>query len=206
MIPFNLFLLVLLYFQNTNEKIKIYVSKNDWHVGIILEVTENSKVQIDGLNKFNDFNYVDIGWGDAEFYQSSEDFDLYLASKAILFPTASVVRIQGYNNKIADIIKFRDYTFEILLDSSQFSSLCNFVDTSFQKDSLNQNIVSSKKYSGIIKYYHSVHKYYFANTCNTWVAEALEFAGYEINSSNVITAEELFRELAGKSKLLNTKN
>lgn len=202
MVRINLLLIILLYFQLTYAQNKIYVSKIDWHVGIILEVDESSLSQIECLAEFSEFNYVDIGWGDADFYQSTERFDLYLATKAILLPTPSVVRVQGYNNRIEDIIKYRDYTFEILLDSLQFNSLGQFINASFKKDSLNQNIISSEKYSGVIKYYHSPHKYYFANTCNTWVAEALENSGYKINSSNVITAEELFRELAVTSKLL----
>ena len=204
MIRINLFLITLISFQLAHAQNKIYISKIDWHVGIILEVNESSLSQIESLVEFDKFNYVDIGWGDADFYQSSEELDLYLATKAILIPTPSVVRIQGYKNELESIIKYREYTFEIVLDNLQFSSLSQFINSSFQKDSLNQNIISLERYSGVIKYYHSTHKYYFANTCNTWVAEALEHSGYKINSSNVITAEELFRELAATAKLLKT--
>lgn len=205
MIQINLLLIVLFYISHAHAQNKIFISKSDWHVGIILEVVESSKKGISCLAEFNDYKFVDIGWGDADFYQSSEDFDIYLATKAILLPTPSVVRIQGYTNEITDIIKYRDYTFEIILDSTQYNLLCDFIESSFKKDESNQNIISMEKYSGIIKYYHSTHKYYFANTCNTWVAEALEYSGYEINSSNVITAEELFKELVVTAKLLDQK-
>ena len=99
--------------------------------------------------------------------------------------------------ELRDIIKFRDYTFEIELDSLQFNSLSQFLNFSFQKDSLNHNIISLEKFSGVIKYYHSTHIYYLANTCNTWVSEALEKAGYDINLSNVITAEEIVSRTCG---------
>ena len=75
---------------------KIYISKIDWHVGIILEVNESSLSQIESLIELDKFNYVDLSWGDAEFFQSSEELDLYLATNAILIPTSSVVRTQGY--------------------------------------------------------------------------------------------------------------
>lgn len=205
MIQINLLLIVLFYISHAHAQNNIFISKSDWHVGIILEVFELSKKEISCLAEFKDYKFVDIGWGDADFYQSSEDFDVYLATKAILLPTSSVVRIQGYNNEIKDIIKYRDYTFEITLDSTQYNLLCDFIESSFKKDESNQNIISMEKYSGVIKYYHSTHKYYFANTCNTWVAEALEYSGYEINSSNVITAEELFKELVVTAKLLDKK-
>ena len=130
MIRRNLLLITLFYFQLAHAQNKIYISKIDWHVGIILEVNESSLAQIESLAEFDKFNYVDIGWGDADFYQSSERFNLYLASKAILLPTQSVVRIQGYNNEIEDIIKYRDYAFEIVLDSLQFNSLSQFINSS----------------------------------------------------------------------------
>lgn len=206
MFRINLFFITIFTYQLIFAQTKIYIAKIDWHVGIILEVSEKSISKIECLSEFGEFNYVDIGWGDSEFYQSPERFDLYLATKAILIPTPSVVRIQGYNRGIEDIIEQRDFTFEILLDSLKFESLSQFINNSFKKDSLQQNIISSERFSGVIKFYHSPHKYYFANTCNTWVAEALEFSGYNINASNVITAEELFRELSGTAKLLKINN
>ena len=77
---------------------KIYIAKSSWHVGIILKVDADLLLQIDALKDFGNFGFVDIGWGDAEFYQSPSEFDLYLAAKAILFPTPSVVRVQGYDS------------------------------------------------------------------------------------------------------------
>lgn len=205
MIRINLILVSLFCFQSAYAQTKIYIAKIEWHVGIILQVDELSLSKIETLEEFNAFNFVDIGWGDADFYQSPERFDLYLATKAILLPTPSVVRIHGYNKSVEDILTYRDYAFEAELDSSQFNLLSNFINTSFKKDSLNKNMISSERYSGVIKFYHSPHKYYFANTCNTWVAEALEHSGYKINSSKVITAEELFEELSVTAKLLKQK-
>jgi hypothetical protein len=47
----------------------------------------------------------------------------------------------------------------------------------------------------VVKFFSSVHKYHIFNTCNTWVGEALEFSGFEINSSKIITAEHLYGDL-----------
>jgi len=178
-----------------NNKHSIFIAKNSWHVGIILEIDEYLLSQMDVIKQFDKFNYADIGWGDAEFYQSPSDFDLYLAAKAILLPTSSVLRIQGYNRSINDIINWRDYTFEIKLDSAQYKKLCKFISDSFKRDSTNLLISTSEKYNGVVRYYSSIHNYHMFYTCNTWVAEALEYAGTEVISSNVITAEELFTEL-----------
>jgi hypothetical protein len=194
------FYLIILYFlslsqQENKKQHTVYIAKIEWHVGIIIKVNDASVEKISALDDFKEYNLVDIGWGDAEFYQSGEDFDLYLASKAILFPTNSVVRIQGYDFGIEQIMNWRDFVFEIELNDGQFDLLCGFIDASFSRNSEEKLIVESEKLSGRIKFYSSGHKYHLFNTCNTWVAEALEKAETGIENPDVITAEELFEEL-----------
>ena len=189
----------LLQEKNVNT---IYIAKTDWHVGIILKVDKQLISKIDAVNDFKYYENVDIGWGDAEFYQSSDDFDLLLAAKAILFPTPSVIRIQGYSIPIDQIFKYRDYAFELELNNLQYLRLCSFIAESFKRDSANALINTLQKYNGVVKFYSSIHKYHLFNTCNTWVGEALEFSGLEINSSKITTAEQLYEELLSVGKVI----
>lgn len=178
------------------EKHSIYIAKNDWHVGIILEINDNLISKLNVIKEFESFNYVDIGWGDAEFYQSPGDFDLFLAAKAVLLPTPSVIRIQGYNSTLEQIINWRDYTFRIELTNIQYDKLCSFINNSFKRDSDDRLIITSEKHDGKVKFFSSKYNYHIAYTCNTWVAEALEFSGLDVKASNVVTAENLMGELA----------
>lgn len=197
------FLPILVFSQN--ERISVYIAKMDWHVGILVEINEEVIEKIEAAKDFNEFEYIDIGWGDADFYQSPESFDLYLATKAILIPTSSVVRIQGYNWGINDIIKWRDYAFKIDLTYPQFGKFCDFINRSFLKDNENKLLVTSVKFKGAVKFYSSSHSYHVMNTCNTWVAEGLEVAGKNIESSDVTTAEELFMQLLNIGKLIKAE-
>ncbi|MDX1699331.1 MAG: DUF2459 domain-containing protein [Melioribacteraceae bacterium] len=194
-----IFFISLIFFhfssQEDPQKYKIYIAKIDWHVGILLKIDENSIQRISALKEFDNYQFVDIGWGDAEFYQGPADFDLYLASKAILFPTPSVVRIQGYNRSVLSIADWRDYIFEINLCLDRFEKLCSFIDDSFQRDSDSNLILTSERYQGNVRFYSSRHKYHLLNTCNTWVAEALSKSGLDVDPGSVITADHLFEEL-----------
>jgi len=205
MLVTNLLIRFLLLSSPNPENLSIYIAKIDWHVGIILAVNDNLITQINVVKQFEEYDYVDVGWGDAEFYQSPGEFDLYLAAKAILLPTPSVLRFQGYKRTIEEIINWRDYVFRIEVDSSQYIRLCGFIAKSFSKDSTNQNIITSEKYSGNVKFYASVHKYHAVNTCNTWVAEALEFSGLPVRAADIITAEELFIELAKFATIIKSE-
>ena len=194
----NSLLIYCLLFSShlADEKHTVYIAKNDWHVGIILEVDENLISKLNAIRQFESFRYVDVGWGDEEFYQSPGDFDLFLAAKAVLLPTPSVVRIHGYDRTLEQIINWRDYTFRIELTNIQYDKLCSFINDSFKRDSNDRLIMTSEKHVGKVRFFSSKYNYHIAYTCNTWVAEALEFSGLDVQASNVVTAENLMGELA----------
>lgn len=196
--------LIVLFCQGTVEDNyrSIYIAKISWHVGLLIKINNDSVTIIDGLSNFKNFNYADIGWGDEDFYKSNSDFDFYLAAKAIFLPSSSVLRIQGYNNSLEEIKQRRDYVIEIRLKNSQFNDLCTFINKSFSKDDNNNLSLSEERYGGIIKFYNSVKKYHLGYTCNTWIADALKSAGFDIDPDDVITAEELFFEISKFGKIL----
>ena len=201
-------LFFLLSFQqlSSQQSTKIYIAKIDWHVGILLEINDKSVGKIKALKEFEDFEFVDIGWGDAEFYQSEVEFDAFLAAKAILFPTPSVLRIKGYNFKIERLFDWRDFVFELELSESEFDKLCKYIENSFEKDENSKNIITKKSSRGDAKYYSSVLKYHVANTCNTWVAAALQNADQPIDEDDIITADHLLVELLEFAKLIKLKS
>ncbi len=188
--------------NDTRDEVTFYLIKSYWHTGLIFSVDSTLLEHIDALRNFDDKKFVDIGWGDEDFYQNPSDFDLYLASKAILIPTNSVIRIAGYLTPIESIIRWSDFCIKFKFTKIQFQKLCNFINTAFERNDEGNLIITSKTASGGIAYYKSIYKYHLLNTCNTWVANALKFAGLDISPSNVIRANELFFEVKDFGEVL----
>jgi hypothetical protein len=139
--------------------------------------------------------YVDIGWGDKDFYQSPKEFDLYLAFKALFLPTESVVRIEGYNSDIEDIISYSDYCIKFQLKDQNQIKLLKFIDSSFLRNDKNKLIITFVKANGKIIFFKSKYSYHILETCNKWVAKGFAEAGYEVSPTWIITAENLFEEV-----------
>lgn len=181
-------------FLNTPENFKIYFIKDAWHVGIVFPVNNITESQLSILRNFKKYKYVDIGWGDAKFYQHS-GINYLLAAEALLYPTPSVVRVQGYQLSIEYFIKWSDYTVSLHVNKTQLKSLLTFIKNSLSKTKSGNYIISSTKLDDDIIFYKSNLKYYLFKTCNTWVADDLRYAGFKVNSFGIITAYQLFREL-----------
>ena len=177
----------------SNTEKNIYLIKSYWHVGIVIEIDSASVAGIPVLKRFSKYNFVDIGWGDEDFFQDSE-IDYYNAAKAILFPTKSVIKITAHLSDLAGIIRWSDFCIKLKLTDDQYSGLLEYIDNSFLIED-DEYIFISSFAEGAIVFYKSGLSYHLFNTCNTWVAEALETAGCGISKSGIITAEDLFVEV-----------
>jgi hypothetical protein len=184
-----------------SDSVKIYIIKDEWHTAFLFEMNDSLINQIPALEDFKNFNFVDIGWGDEEFFQNPSD-DIYLAAKAILYPTPSVTRIAGIISKFESILRWVDYCVELNVSKVQFVKLCQFINESFEKDENKNLIITSKRPSGAVIFFKSKLEYHLFNTCNTWIGEGLVFIGFDIDTGGLITAEQLLDELIEVGKVL----
>jgi hypothetical protein len=181
----------------------VYLIKSYWHVGILFHVDSTVIKHIPALITFNRYKFVDIGWGDEDFYQDPET-DYYNAAKAILFPTKSVIKVTGHMAGLESIKKWSDFCIKIKITNEQYSRLMEFIAESFLVEN-DKYVIASSNSSGAIVFYKSVLAYHLFNTCNTWVADALENAGCDVSKDGIITAEDLFEEVKSIGEVLKVE-
>jgi len=174
-------------------KITISVVQQAWHTGIILPVQEINPEIWPEVSSFQEKKYVDVSWGDEEFYQAPES-PVFLAVRAILWPTQSVMRIYPFSISISSAYTSEARFLEIKLSRQQFDQLTRFFSNSLARDESNQPI-ASEAYGKSHYFFLSKRKYHLFRTCNTWVALALKQAGLGNRSCCVLNANQLFREL-----------
>ena len=192
-------------FSFDKDSVTIHIIKDQWHTAFVIPVNDSLVSHLPAVKHFKEFNVVDIGWGDEEFFQAPST-DAYLAAKAILYPTDSVVRIAGMSRNTDRIIKWVDYCVELKISAPQYLKLCKFINESFQINNDSTLIITSKRPSGEVIFFKSNLKYHLFYTCNTWIGRALESIGYDIDTSGLITAEQLFYELVEIGTVLKFEN
>ncbi|MGE5437292.1 MAG: DUF2459 domain-containing protein [Syntrophothermus sp.] len=168
----------------------IYLVKQGWHTGILInlkDLDDNNIIK----KEFQEFNFVDIGWGDSAFYQTP-GFNFNLAFKALFFSTASTLRIQGYKN-ITNIDEAFEDSRKLMLKQKNFDNIINFIDSSFYNEN-NKVILYSTQGGNTIKFYKANGNYSAYYTCNTWIADALKRGSFDIDNE-VIVVEQLFKAI-----------
>ena len=172
----------------------VYVLQESWHTGIIFETKDVTPQNWSEIIIHNDKNFVDVGWGDEKFYQAP-GFPVFIAARAVLWPTQSVMRVYAFNNPIRSAFLTGSRFLRIPLTSDQFAALCSFISESYMPDE-NGNPQTSSAYGETQVYFLSTRKYHLFRTCNTWVAIAFRKAGLGKCSFLVLNKNQLLRRLS----------
>ena len=167
----------------------IYLVSHGWHAGIVLQSADIPDGVWPAPVGFPDMQYLEVGWGDMDYYQTS-DPHMGLILKAALWPTASVLHIVGFNGPVPSYFP-RSEIIRIKLSSAGFEHLARTIATSFALDEAGNAKSLGPGLYGNSLFYRSSETYHLFNTCNVWTARALRSAGLAITPATAISVGSL---------------
>ncbi|MEB3885294.1 TIGR02117 family protein [Lyngbya sp. CCY1209] len=161
--------------------IAIYLSANPFHTDIFVPVKTSvfdwnqflNLAEI-GRNPDADYRYLALGWGDRQVYLQAPtlaDLKPTVALRALLSPTASVMRVQGY-----ETLPDRAESNCIKISRKNYLQLVKILKNSFATDAGGEPIKIRPGYGVRDSFYEAEDRYSIARNCNTWTAEALRSA------------------------------
>jgi uncharacterized protein (TIGR02117 family) len=172
----------------------IYLIKQRWHTAIVFHIEDIDSTILPEVKYFRGAELIDIGWGDEAFYQYP-DFDWDLAYQALFFPTSSTLRIEGIFIPMFEYFNISEIVVELKINNEQLIFLLNYIADTIWRDSEANNKILSTQYLNRVYFFKANGEYHLFNTCNTWLANGLKKAGFEIED-NIILTEQLFNEVA----------
>lgn len=177
----NLLLLIfyLPQFLVAEDSTAVYVVSISWHTGIVVPAASLPEHIWPDDHDFAEDDYLEIGWGDADFYQD-DGFNLWYAFKAVFWPTKSVLHVNPINMDIAGFYQGTEVV-EIFLDDEAMESLTAYIISHLAKDENGQLIVAGDGIYTDSQFYKGTSRYYFPNNSNVWAARALKRAGFSIS-------------------------
>jgi len=180
--------------DGTESLYQVWVIQEYWHTGLVFRVEDIDTMHWPAIRNFKYRDFIDIGWGDEKFYQSPGN-PVFLAARAILWPTPSVLQVYQFSIPVRAAYGSRSRIMRIPLNGKQFEALTGFVSESFVYDK-SGNPVASRAYGESENFFLAQGKYHLFRTCNTWVAIAFKYAGFDTRHLCVLNANQLFRQLS----------
>lgn len=172
----------------------IYLIKQRWHTAIVFHTEDIDTTILPEVKYFKGAELIDIGWGDEAFYQHP-DFDWDLAYQALFYPTPSTLRVEGIFISMIEYFNLSEIVVELKITNEQLKILQGYISDTIWRDEKNQHKVLSMQYLNRVYFLKANGEYHLFNTCNTWLANGLEQAGFDLED-NIILTEQLFNEAA----------
>ncbi len=169
--------------------IKIYLVSHGWHAGIIIERAEIPDSVWSTHSEFLDAEYLEVGWGDSDYYQTPEPH-WGITLKASLLPTASVLHIVGFSGSVSGYFPYSEII-QIRLTEPGFKQLSRYIAASYFKDPAGNTVSLGPGLYGSSRFYRSHETYHLLNNCNVWTGRALQTAGCPIKAASILTVENL---------------
>ena len=170
----------------------IYLVNHGWHAGIVLRRADIPDNIWPKLGNFPDMEYLEVGWGDMDYYQIPDSHFGFIL-KAALLPTASVLHIVGFNGYVPAYFPFSEII-RIELSSAGFELLSRTIASSFALDKAGNTTSPSPGLYGNSRFYLSRETYHLFNTCNVWTARALRTAGLPITPATATSVGNLMSQ------------
>jgi len=167
----------------------IYLINHGKHTGLVVRSTDIPPRLWPESRDFPDADYLELGWGDWDYYQT-DDPGLWLTLKAAFWSTASVLHVVGVKGSVAD--RFAGYeVIRLELAPGGFAKLVDYIHQSFARNGETKARPIGPGYGLGSRFYPARGKFHLYNTCNGWVAHALEAAGYPMGVFLPVTADQL---------------
>ena len=136
---------------------------------------------------------MEIAWGDRDFYMAAEAA-ASLAVKAALFTSGSVLHIAGLDESTLEAIPAGDIV-ELRISRAGFDRMTRFVHDEYQRTDEGHPVRLGPGLYGASWFYAARSHYHLFNTCNTWVARALQRAGLDVSPAGVVTAGAVMQQV-----------
>ncbi len=173
-------------------RITIYLVSHGWHAGIVLRRVDIPDSIWPQPGDFPDTEYLEVGWGDMDYYQTPDPHP-GLIIKAALLPTTRVLHIVGFNGSVPAYFPYSEII-GIELSSAGLEHLSRTIAASFATDEAGNTTSLGPGLYGNSRFYLSRESYHLFNTCNVWTARVLRAAGLPITPARAITAEDLMSQ------------
>lgn len=164
----------------------VWVVAHGWHTGLVVRRSDISSTLWPERDDFSRSRYLEVGWGDLDFYQA-RDGGSRLALKAAFVPGSSVLHVVGFDSPVEESFAGSEVV-EIRLSRPGLDGLTRFIHASYARDADGRAVKLGRGLYGRSQFYQATGTYHLLNTCNTWVARGLRAAGCPITPAYAMTA------------------
>ncbi|MEM9667193.1 MAG: DUF2459 domain-containing protein [Bacteroidota bacterium] len=175
------------------DSVSIYLINHGYHVGLAMPTSAVSSDVWPEAATFPEARYLEVGWGDARFYQTLAP-GLGMTLRAGLWPTPSVVHVAGLRQAPPLTFQGQDVV-AVRISAARLRKLVRFVSEEVTRSGAEAALPTGEGLYGDSSFFAARRSYHAFYNCNHWAAEALRVAGLPLDRRGATTAGSLMRRV-----------
>lgn len=172
---------------------RVQVVNHGWHTGLVLRANDVPDAAWPLKSRFPGAAWFEVGWGDRDFYRAA-DPGAWLALKAAVWPKPGVLHVVALDTAPGQSFAGAEMV-ELVLSPAGLAQLVGHLRNSLERDAAGDAIDLGPGLYGRSRFFASPERFHLFNTCNVWVAKALQAAGVAVVPAQAITADGLMAQL-----------
>jgi uncharacterized protein (TIGR02117 family) len=185
---------------NADSSRTIYVVSHGWHTGLVIRRSDVPAGLWPESAHFPNAEYLEIGWGDRDYYMTP-GFNVWLAIKALVWPSRSVLHVVGFNGSVVHSFPASDVV-ELQLAASGLEELVRLIHHSHAREVAGAVAALGVGLYGDSRFYPSRERFHMFKTCNVWTARALRTAGLPLRAPLPLTADAVIGKVREMGRCL----
>lgn len=179
---------------------RIYLVGHGWHAGLVIRHSDLPESLWPEANDFPQAEYLEVGWGDHDYYQT-RDPGWWTTLKAALLPTQSVLHVVGFNSPPTTYFAASE-VIEISVTDTGIEQLTKYIHNAFVRENPQATAALGPGLYGESHFYPARESFHLFNTCNAWTARALRSAGLPVRDA--ITTNGLMSQMRRLGHVVQT--
>jgi len=150
----------------------VFVVSHGWHSGIVVNGGDLAKLLLPVAADIGMAGLVEVGWGEERYYQAASGTS-GMALRALFRSNASVLQVVPLGRPPREYFPESDIV-EVWMDEAGYQNALAFVVRTFTRAPDGGVTRLGPSLYGHGWFYRAEGSFHVLNTCNTWVARAIE--------------------------------
>jgi uncharacterized protein (TIGR02117 family) len=179
---------------SAQERVRaVFMVDNGWHAALVVRTADISTSALPELGDFPQAEYLEISWGDAEYFPD-RDAGFFGALKAAFWSSGSVIHVVGFSGSVEKAYPGAEII-EIAVAEDRFDKMLRYLSDDFLRPAPTAPAKASPGLFPNSRFYAARSQFSALRTCNTWIAEALRAAGLPLKPWTVVSAGNLAQQV-----------
>jgi uncharacterized protein (TIGR02117 family) len=172
----------------------VWIVRHGWHTRVAVRRADVDASIWPEIRDLGDVGYVEVGWGDRDFYPN-DDPSIWDTIDPVIRRTPAALHVGGFDRPPAEFLPDNPVV-RVSVPPAGFDRLTRFIHEHYELDDRGRAVRIRAGHYERSWFYLASGRYHVLDNSNNWTIRALQAAGAPVNAARALTARNAIEQAA----------